>query len=150
MKWDIDAALKQLSDGAKSTPLLTLALVTNEFLAAQGLRVPRSKRGVVCLCNPKTASDAIRLALNLSCPVHGKDREEHHVWCIALGRVYQAKVFVYGFSIREAYLRARRMVKAMSKAEQAELGLRAPKKGGSFQGSRKKKTTSSRAAPQHP
>lgn len=51
------------------------------------------------------------------------EREEGHVrlWAIGIGETWQAKVFVYGRTIRQAALRARKVVKKMTPEEQADL-----------------------------
>jgi hypothetical protein len=61
------------------------------------------------------------------------------IWCLALGRYHDRKLFVYAARIREAYLRARRQIKSMSVAERASYGLKMPSKSNSYAVARRKK-----------
>lgn len=66
----------------------------------------------------------------------GKLRDEERqkgyvaVWSLGLGRLHEPKRFIYGRTIREAYLRARRVLKKMGPEEKVFLGVQVPKKTG--------------------
>jgi hypothetical protein len=53
-----------------------------------------------------------------------------NVWSLGLGRLNERHRFIYARTIREAYLRARRILKEMSPEEKAFFGVQAPKKPG--------------------
>jgi hypothetical protein len=66
-------------------------------------------------------------------------------WCVMVGGMHQPKVFSYDRSIRTAYLKARRKIKAMSKQELVQFGLQVPKRSAGFAKARKLRKAAGKA-----
>jgi hypothetical protein len=112
MKWDIDKALRQLEDPRASGTAIDRILVdaTNPQLLAD-LR----------LTTPKTSETAAV------------------AWAVGIGKSAQRKLFFYGWTIREAYLKARREVKKMTLSAREGYGIPTPKKRSNSYASARKK-----------
>lgn len=112
MKWDIDKALKALEGEGVPGTIFSRTLLYD--------------------------ADTIRRA-----NIKGSEEEVKHgvvVWTLGIGRAQTPKFFVYGRTIRTAYLQARRIIKGMSPQAREAYGIKAPKKGAnSFASARRKR-----------
>jgi hypothetical protein len=88
MKWDIDKALRELEGPCPGTTV-SRVLMSVELLERNGIKL-----------TPKE--------------ING--RESVLVWCLQLGVLLEPKVFIYSMTIRGAYLRARKVLKANKEA----------------------------------
>jgi len=112
MKWDIDKALTKLEDPATTGTSLDRILLRLDDTEAM-------KR--LGLKPKKTEGYAV-------------------AWAIGIGKQAQRKLFFHGFTIREAYLKARRFVKTMGPEDRAWYGIPAFKKrSNSFATARRKR-----------
>lgn len=101
MNWDIDKALALLENSSIPATGVARALLGD---------IPSIEReGLV-----PTAEERLK-----GCAI---------VWCLALGRLNEPKLFVYGRSIRTAYLKARKIVRRLPPDLLAYYGLKSPKK----------------------
>lgn len=101
MKWDIDRALTALEDtGAAGTSISRVDIMG--------------------------ADEMERLLGNVTDTERAK--EGILVWCIALGALRGPKLFIYGRTIRAAYLRARKVIRRLSPEDLMVYRLRVPTK----------------------
>jgi hypothetical protein len=101
MKWDIDKALASLEDPKTAGTDIC--------------------RVMVDVTNPQLLAD-----LRLSAPK--TDLKVLPAWVLCLGPMMGRKLMVYGWTIREAHLKARRDVKKMTLSMRQAYGLPTPKK----------------------
>jgi len=66
-------------------------------------------------------------------------RKGGYVWCLAIGKQLQRKLFFYGNEIHEAYLKARRQVKKLTPEECMFYGVKVPKKRNTYASAKRKK-----------
>jgi hypothetical protein len=90
MQWNIDKALRVLEPESCPGTQITRVFASLNDLARFG-------------CDPKKADE--------------KRLDNQLLWCLSIGRAWEAKAFFYGFTIREAYLKA---LKAAKKGELAK------------------------------
>lgn len=83
MKWDIDKALASMEP--ESCPGTSITRVYMDLTALRKYEIRLTKAMIA--------------------------NRGGNVWCIGLGRSYQAKAFFYGSTIRRAFLRAQRAFK---------------------------------------
>lgn len=83
MKWDIDKALKKFEPAIIAGTSITRVLMDVELAKKEGIPVPVDF-----------------------------DRTSILVWSLGIGRLSEPKQFVHGLSIRGAFLRLRKLVKA--------------------------------------
>ncbi len=88
-KWDIDKALRSLESPVCPGTTLSLVLMDVKLLERHGIKL-----------TPKEIDG----------------RESVLVWCLALGILLEPKAFIYSTTIRGAYLRARKILKASPEA----------------------------------
>jgi hypothetical protein len=101
MKWDIDKALAQLENSTiPATSVSRVMLGDIPSIEREGLTPTAEERAKQCAI----------------------------VWCVALGRLNEPKLLVYGRGIRTTYLKARKIVKGMTPDLLAYYGLKSPKK----------------------
>ena len=115
MKWDIDKALLALEASGSPGSVLERVLVNPEdtpLLTSLKLKVP-----------PKVKNQNLQLV---------------PVWCLGLGKSAQRKIFFHAWTIREAYLRARRGLKAMTKGDLEWYGVAVPRKSNSYAAAKRK------------
>lgn len=101
MKWDIDKVLAQLEHATNPGTIVEriMVLVDNkQVLSDLGLKRPKTDKKVV------------------------------FAWCLSLGMLQCRKHMVYGWTIREAFLKARRDVKLMTPEVRKFFDIPAPKK----------------------
>ena len=101
MRWDIDKKLSDLLASGAADPSITIANLDRAQWQSQGLSLPK---------RVDVGQSWIK------------------VWCIALGYSNQDKLVTYGFTIREAYLKARKAIKSLTPEELQAYGLKGPKK----------------------
>ena len=119
MKWDIDKALRALEDSQiPGTTVSRVFLYGTETMERAGL-VPTAE---------ELTKDSI------------------FAWCLALGKIQERKLFVYGRTIRSAYLKARKIIKSLSAEDLAFFGLKAPNRSNSFLAARGLKKRKSKEA----
>ena len=96
MKWDIDKAIKSFeAPGLAPGTTITRTLMDVEIMKREGL---------------KPTADHIKNGQGM-------------VWSVAIGRMGLPKVFFYGLTIRAAFLRAKKKLVKVAKAERVALGL---------------------------
>ncbi len=113
MKWDIDKALTLLEDSTiPATGVTRVMLGDIASIEREGLTPTPEERAKQCAI----------------------------VWCLAFGRLNDPKLFVYGRSVRSAYLKARKIIKGLSPEILTYYGIKAPKKSAnSFASARRKR-----------
>ncbi len=102
MKWDIDKALTPLEPESCSGTTITRAYLDEVYLIKEGLKP---------LPTDRTDRDGRVVGAT--------------VWCLALGHSYGAKAFIYGRTIRQCYLRAKKIIAAGKLAESTPWGVQA-------------------------
>lgn len=103
MKWDIDKALIALEASGIAGTTLTRVMVSGEDMMKEKIgRITDEERA----------------------------QGYAKVWCLALGKLDERKLFVYDHTIHSAYLKARKVVRMLSDEDLKFLGLRRPKKPG--------------------
>ncbi len=119
MKWNIDKAIEAL----EGTP-------------APGSVIER------VLVNPDDAELLGNLKLKLTPAIRSRVNNENlqlvPVWCFGVGKLAQRKLFFHGWTIREAYLLARRSLKEMSKSDLEWYGVAVPRKSNSYAAAKRK------------
>lgn len=77
-----------------------------------------------------TVSGVELLEQHLGKELRDEDRQRGyaHLWCLGLGRESHRKLFIYGYEIRTAYLRARRVMRRLPKEDLEFFGLARPRK----------------------
>lgn len=119
MKWDIDKALKGL-----------------ESSGTQGTLFER------ILINPEDQGVLSNLGLKLTPALKAKMKSESlqllPAWALGVGKSAQRKLFFHAWTLREAYLKARRGVKKMTPSDLAWYGLTVPKKSNSYAAAKRK------------
>jgi hypothetical protein len=116
MKWDIDKALAALTTTGDQLGTSLTPVVHSDLATLKGTGIP----------------------------VSAQDREKGYVvlWCLSLGHVNGRKLFTYGRTIREAYLRARKVVRSLPAESLQEYVLKEIKRQGkrnSFASARRKR-----------
>ncbi len=94
--------------------------------------IDKSLREFECLCPGTTIGrvyltlpDWVKYKLKLSPRV--EERQGGFAWCLALGKMMEPKVMIYGDTIRDVYLKARKHLKAYPE-DWAVLDLPIPRK----------------------
>jgi hypothetical protein len=102
MRWDIDKSLTSLLTNPNTAdPSITRVILDRTLWKSYGIELKKSADvGQSCIM----------------------------IWCIALGYSNQPKLFTYGLTIREAYLKARRVIRTMSPQDLQFHGLYGSKK----------------------
>ncbi len=122
MKWDIDKAILALEAAGGPGTVLERILINPEDEAVQ-----------------KT------LGLKLSVADRAKAKKMGQqlvaAWAMGVGKSATRKLFFYAWTIREAYLMARRGLKKLSPSDLAWYGVAIPKKRNSFAAAKRKKKT---------
>lgn len=111
MKWDIDKALRSLEDPHSAGTSVDRTLIDvshTQLLADLRLKAPKGAEGSML------------------------------VWTLGIGKLAQRKLFIHGWSIREAYLKARRIVNKMTVSDRTWYGIPTPKKRNSYASARRK------------
>jgi hypothetical protein len=113
MKWDIDKAIRALETSNGPGTVLERVVI-----------------------NPQDVGLLAILDLKLTPKQWAKAEKENLqtavVWAFGIGRLAQRKLFFHAWTIREAYLKARRKLKTMSKGDLEWYGVQLPKKSNSF------------------
>lgn len=112
MKWDIDKALKALEgEGFPGTVICRVLLSGGDIIQRSNI--------------PKPTEKELEFGVK--------------AWSLGLGRAQSPKFFVFGRSIRSAYLQARKIIKKMNPKAREAYGIKAPKKNAnSFASARRK------------
>jgi hypothetical protein len=112
MKWDIDKSLTQLENSSiPATSVARTMLGDVASIEREGLTPTSEERAKQCAI----------------------------VWCLALGRINEPKLFVYERDIRAVYLKARRIIKGLSPEQLTYYGIQSSKKRkNSYAAARKK------------
>lgn len=102
MRWDVDKALRALEDS---------------IIPGTGFQ-------------RVTMSGLEMLEEHLGKELRDEDRKRGyaHLWCLGLGCQTQRKLFVYGYTVRTAYLRARKIVRKLPQEDLTLFGLVRPRK----------------------
>jgi hypothetical protein len=107
MKWDIDRELARLEPERAKGTTIQRVLVDTKMIGPTAAKEHRSKYGHIKLAPEERARDCVVL------------------WSVGLGYMHEAKAFFYGKTIREAFLQARKAVKAKKLAEHTPWGKQA-------------------------
>jgi len=100
VKWNIDKALVPLEHEVLPGTSISRVLLDLTCMKREGVP-PTSKQ--------REAQELVDQGLQ---PQGWADRETSTVWCLAVGQQHGPKAFFYGHTIREAYMRARRALRA--------------------------------------
>lgn len=117
MKWDIDKALSALESGGSGTIIETLQVDLTDTLVLKQLGLK--------------PTPYIRRTYERFAPVR----------VLGVGKLQARKLFFHGWTIREAFLKARRTLQQLSKSELDWYGVVIVKKRNSFASARRKKRT---------
>lgn len=101
MRWNIDRDLKALEASPISETLINRVTLIGRELLVQQLGKSATKAEL--------------------------EQGYARVWCLALGKVNERKLLIYAPTIRETYLKARRVLRRLSQEELDFYGLRAPR-----------------------
>lgn len=119
MKWDIDKAISAM-----------------EATGGPGSVIER------ILVNPENQGVLANLGLKVSPALKAKAKEQNlqlvPVWAFGIGKSAQRKLFFHAWTIREAYLKARRALKTMSKSDMEWYGVARPRKSNSYMSAKRK------------
>lgn len=107
MRWDIDKAIEALEESGISGTLMQRVTVSGAELLEQHLG--------------KALRDEDRA------------RGYARVWCLGLGKENERKLFIYGYRLHTAFLKARQVVRRLSKEELEFYGLAQPQRRGKVQ-----------------
>lgn len=102
MKWDIDKAIAALEDSTIAGTLMGRVTISGVELLEQHLGKTLRK----------------------------EDRERGYakVWCLTLGKENERKLFIYGYNLHTACLKARRIVRELSQEDLDFFGLKTPRR----------------------
>lgn len=101
MHWDIDKNLSDLLASNDADPIITKVTISFDQCQDYGIDLPKCR---------------------------DVEQSRLRIWCISLGYSNQARLVIYGMTIREVYLRARKAIKDLSPEALQAYGLKGPKK----------------------
>ena len=84
MKWDIDKEIAKMEPASMPGTSFSRALLELDIMKREGVR-PTAKQ---------------------------KERGLGWVWCLSIGQTHMAKAFFYGQTMRQAFLKAKKVIKA--------------------------------------
>lgn len=109
MKWDIDKAIRALENADAPDTSVNYVYTDIAFAESHGVKPTAEQR----------------------------QRNGARLCCLAMGRTHASKIFAYGQTFREAYLKMRAAIKKMNRQDLDYFGVQIPQKSNSYMAARK-------------